>query len=53
MKSADSGIQNSADGSREMLANTQSNNSLAEAGETQKTHIQYVFQHIDIHTYLK
>uniref|UniRef100_A0A8D3BN91 Arf-GAP with coiled-coil, ANK repeat and PH domain-containing protein n=1 Tax=Scophthalmus maximus TaxID=52904 RepID=A0A8D3BN91_SCOMX len=31
MKSADSGIQNSADGSREMLANTQSNNSLAEA----------------------
>uniref|UniRef100_A0A8D3DXC3 Arf-GAP with coiled-coil, ANK repeat and PH domain-containing protein n=1 Tax=Scophthalmus maximus TaxID=52904 RepID=A0A8D3DXC3_SCOMX len=41
MKSADSGIQNSADGSREMLANTQSNNSLAEAGETQKTHIQY------------
>uniref|UniRef100_A0A8D2ZHR6 Arf-GAP with coiled-coil, ANK repeat and PH domain-containing protein n=1 Tax=Scophthalmus maximus TaxID=52904 RepID=A0A8D2ZHR6_SCOMX len=52
MKSADSGIQNSADGSREMLANTQSNNSLAEAGETQKTHIQYVFQHIDIHTYL-
>ncbi|KAF0042044.1 hypothetical protein F2P81_005576 [Scophthalmus maximus] len=27
----DSGIQNSADGSREMLANTQSNNSLAEA----------------------
>uniref|UniRef100_A0A8D3BRQ0 Arf-GAP with coiled-coil, ANK repeat and PH domain-containing protein n=1 Tax=Scophthalmus maximus TaxID=52904 RepID=A0A8D3BRQ0_SCOMX len=41
VKSADSGIQNSADGSREMLANTQSNNSLAEAGETQKTHIQY------------
>uniref|UniRef100_A0A8D3D2U0 Arf-GAP with coiled-coil, ANK repeat and PH domain-containing protein n=1 Tax=Scophthalmus maximus TaxID=52904 RepID=A0A8D3D2U0_SCOMX len=44
MKSADSGIQNSADGSREMLANTQSNNSLAEAGETQKTHIQYGLQ---------
>uniref|UniRef100_A0AAQ5YD39 Arf-GAP with coiled-coil, ANK repeat and PH domain-containing protein n=1 Tax=Amphiprion ocellaris TaxID=80972 RepID=A0AAQ5YD39_AMPOC len=34
MKSADSGIQNSADGSREMLANTPSNNSLADAGET-------------------
>uniref|UniRef100_A0A8C7XPJ6 Arf-GAP with coiled-coil, ANK repeat and PH domain-containing protein n=1 Tax=Oryzias sinensis TaxID=183150 RepID=A0A8C7XPJ6_9TELE len=33
-KSADSGIQNSADGSREMLANTPSNNSLADAGET-------------------
>nr|XP_019936723.1 PREDICTED: arf-GAP with coiled-coil, ANK repeat and PH domain-containing protein 2 isoform X4 [Paralichthys olivaceus] len=31
VKSADSGIQNSADGSREMLANTPSNNSLAEA----------------------
>uniref|UniRef100_A0A3Q1CRP5 Arf-GAP with coiled-coil, ANK repeat and PH domain-containing protein n=1 Tax=Amphiprion ocellaris TaxID=80972 RepID=A0A3Q1CRP5_AMPOC len=31
MKSADSGIQNSADGSREMLANTPSNNSLADA----------------------
>uniref|UniRef100_A0AAQ5XXT8 Arf-GAP with coiled-coil, ANK repeat and PH domain-containing protein n=1 Tax=Amphiprion ocellaris TaxID=80972 RepID=A0AAQ5XXT8_AMPOC len=30
MKSADSGIQNSADGSREMLANTPSNNSLAD-----------------------
>uniref|UniRef100_A0A672IT78 Arf-GAP with coiled-coil, ANK repeat and PH domain-containing protein n=1 Tax=Salarias fasciatus TaxID=181472 RepID=A0A672IT78_SALFA len=34
IKSADSGIQNSADGSREMLANTPSNNSLADAGET-------------------
>uniref|UniRef100_A0A672IR61 Arf-GAP with coiled-coil, ANK repeat and PH domain-containing protein n=1 Tax=Salarias fasciatus TaxID=181472 RepID=A0A672IR61_SALFA len=34
VKSADSGIQNSADGSREMLANTPSNNSLADAGET-------------------
>ncbi|KAM9762522.1 arf-GAP with coiled-coil, ANK repeat and PH domain-containing protein 2-like isoform 2-T2 [Menidia menidia] len=31
MKSADSGIQNSADGSREMLANAPSNNSLADA----------------------
>ncbi|XP_023809982.1 arf-GAP with coiled-coil, ANK repeat and PH domain-containing protein 2 isoform X1 [Oryzias latipes] len=31
MRSADSGIQNSADGSREMLANTPSNNSLADA----------------------
>uniref|UniRef100_A0A671Z4F7 Arf-GAP with coiled-coil, ANK repeat and PH domain-containing protein n=1 Tax=Sparus aurata TaxID=8175 RepID=A0A671Z4F7_SPAAU len=31
VKSADSGIQNSADGSREMLANTASNNSLADA----------------------
>ncbi|XP_041861874.1 arf-GAP with coiled-coil, ANK repeat and PH domain-containing protein 2-like isoform X3 [Melanotaenia boesemani] len=31
MKSADSGIQNSADGSREMLATTPSNNSLADA----------------------
>uniref|UniRef100_A0A671Z3J4 Arf-GAP with coiled-coil, ANK repeat and PH domain-containing protein n=1 Tax=Sparus aurata TaxID=8175 RepID=A0A671Z3J4_SPAAU len=31
IKSADSGIQNSADGSREMLANTASNNSLADA----------------------
>uniref|UniRef100_A0A1A7WTC2 Arf-GAP with coiled-coil, ANK repeat and PH domain-containing protein n=1 Tax=Iconisemion striatum TaxID=60296 RepID=A0A1A7WTC2_9TELE len=31
MKSADSGIQNSADGSREMLATTPSANSLAEA----------------------
>ncbi|XP_029938800.1 arf-GAP with coiled-coil, ANK repeat and PH domain-containing protein 2 isoform X6 [Salarias fasciatus] len=31
VKSADSGIQNSADGSREMLANTPSNNSLADA----------------------
>ncbi|TKS74678.1 Arf-GAP with coiled-coil, ANK repeat and PH domain-containing protein 2 [Collichthys lucidus] len=31
IKSADSGIQNSADGSREMLANTPSNNSLADA----------------------
>uniref|UniRef100_A0A671Z441 Arf-GAP with coiled-coil, ANK repeat and PH domain-containing protein n=1 Tax=Sparus aurata TaxID=8175 RepID=A0A671Z441_SPAAU len=30
IKSADSGIQNSADGSREMLANTASNNSLAD-----------------------
>uniref|UniRef100_H2LTC5 Arf-GAP with coiled-coil, ANK repeat and PH domain-containing protein n=1 Tax=Oryzias latipes TaxID=8090 RepID=H2LTC5_ORYLA len=34
VRSADSGIQNSADGSREMLANTPSNNSLADAGET-------------------
>ncbi|KAM4548623.1 arf-GAP with coiled-coil, ANK repeat and PH domain-containing protein 2-like isoform 3-T3 [Odontesthes bonariensis] len=36
MKSADSGIQNSADGSREMLATTPSNNSLpdAEAAES-------------------
>ncbi|XP_030582610.1 arf-GAP with coiled-coil, ANK repeat and PH domain-containing protein 2 isoform X2 [Archocentrus centrarchus] len=31
IKSADSGIQNSADGSREMLATTPSNNSLADA----------------------
>ncbi|XP_072295605.1 arf-GAP with coiled-coil, ANK repeat and PH domain-containing protein 2 isoform X4 [Eucyclogobius newberryi] len=31
VKSADSGIQNSADGSREMLATTPSNNSLGEA----------------------
>ncbi|XP_078802708.1 arf-GAP with coiled-coil, ANK repeat and PH domain-containing protein 2 isoform X13 [Oryzias latipes] len=31
VRSADSGIQNSADGSREMLANTPSNNSLADA----------------------
>ncbi|KAM9762524.1 arf-GAP with coiled-coil, ANK repeat and PH domain-containing protein 2-like isoform 4-T4 [Menidia menidia] len=31
VKSADSGIQNSADGSREMLANAPSNNSLADA----------------------
>uniref|UniRef100_A0A3P8WEU1 Arf-GAP with coiled-coil, ANK repeat and PH domain-containing protein n=1 Tax=Cynoglossus semilaevis TaxID=244447 RepID=A0A3P8WEU1_CYNSE len=31
VKSADSGIQNSADGSREMLANTPSNDSLVEA----------------------
>ncbi|XP_035764117.1 arf-GAP with coiled-coil, ANK repeat and PH domain-containing protein 2-like [Neolamprologus brichardi] len=31
IKSADSGIQNSADGSREMLANTPSNDSLADA----------------------
>lgn len=38
VKSADSGIQNSADGSREMLANTPSNNSLADAGKTQ-THL--------------
>lgn len=36
VKSADSGIQNSADGSREMLANTASNNSLADAGKTQR-----------------
>ncbi|XP_044057015.1 arf-GAP with coiled-coil, ANK repeat and PH domain-containing protein 2-like isoform X4 [Siniperca chuatsi] len=37
IKSADSGIQNSADGSREMLANTPSNNSLtnADAAESQ------------------
>ncbi|XP_044057012.1 arf-GAP with coiled-coil, ANK repeat and PH domain-containing protein 2-like isoform X1 [Siniperca chuatsi] len=37
VKSADSGIQNSADGSREMLANTPSNNSLtnADAAESQ------------------
>ncbi|XP_036409642.1 arf-GAP with coiled-coil, ANK repeat and PH domain-containing protein 2 isoform X2 [Megalops cyprinoides] len=33
IRSADSGIQNSADGSREMLASTPSNNSLSEAGE--------------------
>ncbi|XP_036409644.1 arf-GAP with coiled-coil, ANK repeat and PH domain-containing protein 2 isoform X4 [Megalops cyprinoides] len=33
VRSADSGIQNSADGSREMLASTPSNNSLSEAGE--------------------
>lgn len=32
VKSADSGIQNSADGSREKLANTPSNNSIADAG---------------------
>uniref|UniRef100_A0A3B3CS31 Arf-GAP with coiled-coil, ANK repeat and PH domain-containing protein n=1 Tax=Oryzias melastigma TaxID=30732 RepID=A0A3B3CS31_ORYME len=31
VRSADSGIQNSADGSKEMLANTPSNNSLADA----------------------
>lgn len=37
VKSADSGIQNSADGSREMLATTPSNNSLADAGKTQTT----------------
>uniref|UniRef100_A0A673CLH5 Arf-GAP with coiled-coil, ANK repeat and PH domain-containing protein n=1 Tax=Sphaeramia orbicularis TaxID=375764 RepID=A0A673CLH5_9TELE len=34
IKSADSGIQNSADGSREMLAATPSNNSLTDAGKT-------------------
>lgn len=34
VKSADSGIQNSADGSREMLATTPSNNSLTDAGKT-------------------
>uniref|UniRef100_A0A8C9RUZ7 Arf-GAP with coiled-coil, ANK repeat and PH domain-containing protein n=1 Tax=Scleropages formosus TaxID=113540 RepID=A0A8C9RUZ7_SCLFO len=33
VKSADSGIQNSAEGSREMLASTPSANSLSEAGE--------------------
>uniref|UniRef100_A0A8C4GPW9 Arf-GAP with coiled-coil, ANK repeat and PH domain-containing protein n=1 Tax=Dicentrarchus labrax TaxID=13489 RepID=A0A8C4GPW9_DICLA len=33
IKSADSGIQNSADGSREMLANTPSNNSLTDPKE--------------------
>ncbi|XP_066565334.1 arf-GAP with coiled-coil, ANK repeat and PH domain-containing protein 2 isoform X2 [Amia ocellicauda] len=33
VKSADSGIQNSADGSREMLASTPSTNSLSEGGE--------------------
>uniref|UniRef100_A0A8C9REQ9 Arf-GAP with coiled-coil, ANK repeat and PH domain-containing protein n=1 Tax=Scleropages formosus TaxID=113540 RepID=A0A8C9REQ9_SCLFO len=33
IKSADSGIQNSAEGSREMLASTPSANSLSEAGE--------------------
>uniref|UniRef100_A0A8C4EVB1 Arf-GAP with coiled-coil, ANK repeat and PH domain-containing protein n=1 Tax=Dicentrarchus labrax TaxID=13489 RepID=A0A8C4EVB1_DICLA len=33
VKSADSGIQNSADGSREMLANTPSNNSLTDPKE--------------------
>uniref|UniRef100_A0A8C2XJ24 Arf-GAP with coiled-coil, ANK repeat and PH domain-containing protein n=1 Tax=Cyclopterus lumpus TaxID=8103 RepID=A0A8C2XJ24_CYCLU len=42
VKSADSGIQNSADGSREMLANTASTNSLTDAGKTQ-THILIVF----------
>lgn len=36
VKSADSGIQNSADGSREMLANTPSNDSLVEAGESRE-----------------
>lgn len=35
VKSKDSGIQNSADGSREMLATTASNTSLTDAGETQ------------------
>uniref|UniRef100_A0AAY5KR45 Arf-GAP with coiled-coil, ANK repeat and PH domain-containing protein n=1 Tax=Esox lucius TaxID=8010 RepID=A0AAY5KR45_ESOLU len=35
MRSADSGIQNSADGSREMLATTPSTNSLPEAGESE------------------
>uniref|UniRef100_A0A665UQ35 Arf-GAP with coiled-coil, ANK repeat and PH domain-containing protein n=1 Tax=Echeneis naucrates TaxID=173247 RepID=A0A665UQ35_ECHNA len=34
IKSTDSGIQNSSDGSREMLANTPSSNSLADGGET-------------------
>uniref|UniRef100_A0A674ASC2 Arf-GAP with coiled-coil, ANK repeat and PH domain-containing protein n=1 Tax=Salmo trutta TaxID=8032 RepID=A0A674ASC2_SALTR len=34
LRSADSGIQNSADGSREMLATIPSTNSLAEAGKT-------------------
>lgn len=33
VKSADSGIQNSADGSRERLTNTPSNNSIADAGK--------------------
>ena len=33
VRSADSGIQNSADGSREMLASTPSSNSLSEPGE--------------------
>lgn len=36
VKSADSGIQNSADGSREKLANTPSNNSIADAGRRQR-----------------
>lgn len=35
VKSADSGIQNSADGSREKLTKTPSDNSLADAGETE------------------
>uniref|UniRef100_A0A672IQB1 Arf-GAP with coiled-coil, ANK repeat and PH domain-containing protein n=1 Tax=Salarias fasciatus TaxID=181472 RepID=A0A672IQB1_SALFA len=43
VKSADSGIQNSADGSREMLANTPSNNSLADAGETLRRFQEMVF----------
>uniref|UniRef100_A0A672IRW1 Arf-GAP with coiled-coil, ANK repeat and PH domain-containing protein n=1 Tax=Salarias fasciatus TaxID=181472 RepID=A0A672IRW1_SALFA len=43
IKSADSGIQNSADGSREMLANTPSNNSLADAGETLRRFQEMVF----------
>uniref|UniRef100_A0A673CHL2 Arf-GAP with coiled-coil, ANK repeat and PH domain-containing protein n=1 Tax=Sphaeramia orbicularis TaxID=375764 RepID=A0A673CHL2_9TELE len=42
IKSADSGIQNSADGSREMLAATPSNNSLTDAGKTNTSrHIHY------------
>uniref|UniRef100_A0A7N6AWM2 Arf-GAP with coiled-coil, ANK repeat and PH domain-containing protein n=1 Tax=Anabas testudineus TaxID=64144 RepID=A0A7N6AWM2_ANATE len=36
IKSADSGIQNSADGSREMLATTPSSNSLVDAGKTRE-----------------
>uniref|UniRef100_A0AAQ4R5M0 Arf-GAP with coiled-coil, ANK repeat and PH domain-containing protein n=1 Tax=Gasterosteus aculeatus aculeatus TaxID=481459 RepID=A0AAQ4R5M0_GASAC len=38
IKSKDSGIQNSADGSREMLATTASNTSLTDAGETQTSY---------------
>uniref|UniRef100_A0A8C4EYP1 Arf-GAP with coiled-coil, ANK repeat and PH domain-containing protein n=1 Tax=Dicentrarchus labrax TaxID=13489 RepID=A0A8C4EYP1_DICLA len=48
IKSADSGIQNSADGSREMLANTPSNNSLTDAGNTQTHTLTHFSFFIDI-----
>lgn len=48
VRSADSGIQNSADGSKEMLANTPSNNSLADAGETARLLLESVGQSVKV-----
>uniref|UniRef100_A0A7N6FJ79 Arf-GAP with coiled-coil, ANK repeat and PH domain-containing protein n=1 Tax=Anabas testudineus TaxID=64144 RepID=A0A7N6FJ79_ANATE len=51
VKSADSGIQNSADGSREMLATTPSSNSLVDAGKTRACLSSHKYPHSGLQLY--